>query len=653
MSEAEEIARSRDFLRQGVGTTTRRNRVLPAARLPSPIPARVGKAGPREEVGTYVEVDYALRVLETDNSMTYHYDMMNTPLDGNMRLYMQPRPRDTTAGDANYYASAIKLTTTDGLLTTDYQLTLQEAMIRPASGADRVAGFAASPVTDWFADRDLIRGPTGVHALVKKPRKVDMLVDGTPETLTLKPPPYTTPAGNGLCVLDEILKLGDPWHGLIQGGTMRLPNGATRPAARPGLVNGNLYALVPYGVTPTESADAADVAAGRTWLNYGLLAGFCLYEQSIAVYGASWVYIAPDNSTWRVQYTHSFDLGVWGLSLRFYPLRRTFLTLDKGGGLVQTIFAPINPSSSAYRNGVLYDIDSKGANAVLFNDYGVDRGASLINIQGIPPAATATNTLLCDSSPVPSVYAMSGGEPTILTQQRQWHYRRFEIDYSTSPYTVTYGGVVDYLQLRNDPAPLDFLPPGDVTSWPIQWTWEIGWSTYEYSVEVNNFEIVGYCFDKNDLLQEVRKDEGYIYHYKDTAQTPGPDPDFWQMSPVFSREGIPEFYFFRVKMNSSVLGAVVWDYDGLDLQTAQPNAYGEIFIYGVGRIDLKVERYTNRVYGMSILKIGETLRNWLPPVSPDGPSPYVADIVSAFKPFATYHPIKQQLVWETGFVQFI
>jgi hypothetical protein len=126
VSEAEDVARSREFLRQGVGTTTRRNRVLPAARLPSPIPARVGKAGPREEVGTYVEVDYALRVLSGQNATTYHYEMLNTPLDGNMRLYLQPRPLDTPAGDSNYYASAVKLTTTDGLLKTDYQLKLKD-----------------------------------------------------------------------------------------------------------------------------------------------------------------------------------------------------------------------------------------------------------------------------------------------------------------------------------------------------------------------------------------------------------------------------------------------------------------------------------------------------------------------------------------------
>jgi hypothetical protein len=364
VSEAEDVARSREFLRQGVGTTTRRNRVLPAARLPSPIPARVGKAGPREEVGTYVEVDYALRVLSGQNATTYHYEMLNTPLDGNMRLYLQPRPLDTPAGDSNYYASAVKLTTTDGLLKTDYQLKLKTAIIRPASGDDKLIGIGAAPVTGWFAEFDLVRGPTGVHALVKKAKKVDMLVDGTPETLTLKPPPYTKPAGNGLCVLDEILKLGDPWHGLIQGGTVRLPGGKTRPVARPGIGVGVVYPLIPYGVTPAATADAADVAAGRTWLNYGLLAGDCLYEQSISSAFPCWVYIAPDNSTWRVAYAHVFIAGVWKLQLQFYPLRRVFLTDDKWGGLAQTIQVEVNPAPWSYTQGLLYDLDSKGANAI-------------------------------------------------------------------------------------------------------------------------------------------------------------------------------------------------------------------------------------------------------------------------------------------------
>jgi hypothetical protein len=121
------------------------------------------------------------------NATTYHYEMLNTPLDGNMRLYLQPRPLDTPAGDSNYYASAVKLTTTDGLLKTDYQLKLKTAIIRPASGDDKLIGIGAAPVTGWFCRVSTwCAGPTGVHALVKKAKKVDMLVDGTPENAHAK-----------------------------------------------------------------------------------------------------------------------------------------------------------------------------------------------------------------------------------------------------------------------------------------------------------------------------------------------------------------------------------------------------------------------------------------------------------------------------------
>lgn len=647
MSEAEDVARSREFLRQGVGTTTRRNRVLPAARLPSPIPARVGKAGPREEVGTYVEVDYALRVLETDNSMTYHYDMLNTPLDGNMRLYLQPRPRETTAGDANYYASAVKLTTTDGLLKTDYQLTLQEAMIRPASGADRVAGFGAAPVTDWFADFDLIRGPTGVHALVKKPRKVDMLVDGTPETLTLKPPPYTKPAGNGLCVLDEILKLGDPWHGLIQGGTVRLPGGKTRPVARPGIGTGVVYPLIPYGVTPAATADAADVAAGRTWLNYGLLAGACLYEQSITTGAPSWVYIAPDNSTWRVLCVASTLLGVQTLTLSFYPLRKMFLTTDKWGGLAQTLQVQINPTTSAYGFGTLYDLDSKGANAVLFNDFGVNRGASLINIQGIPPAATATNTLLCDGSPAGNVYSMSKRVISSF-RKKTWLYQTLLFNEVTGE--SIFGPETEYTQdqLIPDPAPPDFLPPLPQQDFPWSLQWRIGWKETKQGGSSSTEVISGYAFDSADNLQEVLCASVIIY-----ASTEKPVAGYeYAFRPPSVVTGDGGSYTTCTKIGGVTGDPVEWTFDGVSLATAAPNAYGP-FIVGGSNVTVETIRYSNRVYGLRVTIPGEYQYHHRPPMSPDGQSIYVADIVSAGKPFATYHPITQQLVWETGFVNFV
>jgi hypothetical protein len=644
VSEAEDVARSREFLRQGVGTTTRRNRVLPAARLPSPIPARVGKAGPREEVGTYVEVDYALRVLETDNSMTYNYDMMNTPLDGNMRLYLQPRPRDTTAGDANYYASAVKLTTTDALLQTDYQLALQEAMIRPASGADRVAGFGAAPVTDWFADRDLIRGPTGVHALVKKPRKVDMLVDGTPETLTLKPPPYTSPAGNGLCVLDEILKLGDPWHGLIQGGTVRLPGGKTRPVARPGIGVGVVYPLIPYGVTPDATADAADVAAGRTWLNYGLLAGACLYEQSLGA--SSWVYIAPDNSTWRVAYAHVLLAGVWKLQLQFYPLRRVFLTADKWGGLAQTIEVAVNPAPWSYTQGLLYDLDSKGAQAIFVNNpYPHQRvtGAAYLNIQGIPPAATATYTLVIDAASPGSLYSpdIVGDYSDMVAWNTVYETFRVEQDQNGNDIKVD----VNYVVVDHTTG--DFTIP----TWPGPPTpfFYVYWFAFTSQGISRNATVVGYAFDAADDLQTVwlRYDTNTNY-----TETRNGDPWDYFLQPKTTTPGGGGYVEYLQRIGPLSGPGARWDFDGADLGTIQANAYGDFSEYGAGGNAVSAVRYSNRVYGLS-LEDGANSSWWRPPLSPDVVSAYPADIHAQAKPFGTYQPITQEIAWETGFVNFV
>jgi hypothetical protein len=143
--------------------------------------------------------------------------------------------------------------------------------------------------------------------------------------------------------------------------------------ARPGIGAGVVYPLIPYGVTPAATADAADVAAGRTWLNYGLLAGHCLYEKSITSGAPAFVYIAPDNSTWRVVYTHYSMLGVPGLRLQFYPLRKLFLQIDTWGGLAQTIDVPCSPTPPSYTVGDLYDLDSKVRQChFLQTEYGSD-----------------------------------------------------------------------------------------------------------------------------------------------------------------------------------------------------------------------------------------------------------------------------------------
>jgi len=291
---------------------------------------------------------------------------------------------------------------------------------------------------------------------------------------------------------------------------------------------------------------------------------------------------------------------------------------------------------------------------VLFNDFGANRGASLINIQGIPPAATATNTLLCDASAAPSPYAMSSYLGIETIQKNTWNYRSFDVDLRPTyvepaelrgPPIITHGPWVTYIQdvlddMNPDPAPEDFLPPpwSNLPEGYGGWEWVA--RSREEATRAQYEDIMGYCFDSNDNLVEVNKVEGYDTH-RILDYTGG------------GIIGVPCVYFFRVKMGSSTFASIEWDYNGISLETVQPNAYGYVFIYGVGRISLNVVRYTNRVYGMSILKIGAAMTNWLPPVSPDGASPYVADIIATFKPYATYHPIKQELVWETNPVQFV
>jgi hypothetical protein len=80
--------------------------------------------------------------------------------------------------------------------------------------------------------------------------------------------------------------------------------------------------------------------------------------------------------------------------------------MTKWGGLAQTIQVEVNPAPWSYTQGLLYDLDSKGANAIfvkLNQNQTIVKGAALLNIQGIPPAATATYTLVIDAAePGPS-----------------------------------------------------------------------------------------------------------------------------------------------------------------------------------------------------------------------------------------------------------
>ena len=105
---------------------------------------------------------------------------------------------------------------------------------------------------------------------------------------------------------------GHPWHGLVEDGTLTLPNAATMPYPAPTAAGeADVLAFVVPGTPPvtrsTEQA-AADAAAGRQWLDYALISGRSprrLYGKTLGG-NASWLYAAPDGSRWRVTLTDGF-----------------------------------------------------------------------------------------------------------------------------------------------------------------------------------------------------------------------------------------------------------------------------------------------------------------------------------------------------------
>lgn len=99
---------------------------------------------------------------------------------------------------------------------------------------------------------------------------------------------------------------GHPWHGLVEDGTLTLPNSDTMIYPIPSSAGeADVLAFQPPGTPPVVRSPeqaAADAAAGRQWLDYALICGRNdrrLYGQSIGGNG-TWLYAAPDGSRWRV-----------------------------------------------------------------------------------------------------------------------------------------------------------------------------------------------------------------------------------------------------------------------------------------------------------------------------------------------------------------
>jgi hypothetical protein len=111
-----------------------------------------------------------------------------------------------------------------------------------------------------------------------------------------------------------------------------------------------------------------------------------------------------------------------------------------------------------------------------------------------------------------------------------------------------------------------------------------------------------------------------------------------------------------LKIGTTVGSQVNGNWDGAFISTLIYEKYGPyrpLFPADPSQILFEPIRYSNRCYGLRVKIPGEIDFYFIAPMSPHGQSEYPADIVGQGQPFATYHPITHQIVWETGFVNFV
>ena len=205
---------------------------------------------------------------------------------------------------------------------------------------------------------------------------------------------------------DEVVRFGDPWHGLVRNGVIELPNSTTRtPIVVPD--GGDCFKVEIPGQAAVTT-DAADTAAGMTWLNYALIAGdnHCLYEKQLG--NDRWIYVYGSGDCWLAQLSLNIGTGAGSVSFR------RFGVMPETGAVVQTAtFSLTGPFSGDEFK--IDDINDTGSGVLVVVSTPVDEwayptsavktfgcrnigGGFEITISGVPPSATVTATQIASST---------------------------------------------------------------------------------------------------------------------------------------------------------------------------------------------------------------------------------------------------------------
>lgn len=418
---------------------------------------------------------------------------------------------------------------------------------------------------------------------------------------------------------DEVVRIGDPWHGLVVGGQINLPNGQTRPYVGDAPQGGDAYKIkIPD--YPAVTTSATDQALGMQWLNFGILAG-----RNRVIYGktlsGSWFYIDPAGARWRI----SCSSGTDSVNVTLVSADNTVSQVISNVPLSPLLHADLRVSLSGKPIHVV-DISSTGRKAILTWDdtdspIPVDGEAmlwnpqaiALLEVSGTPPSATATFTKLrdrkADGDPfeeygTPNSYhvtewqkfIINGSDPVAYMSRYREYDSATGVEAWPTPDGHTFYNAGYGLQRNND--------------WNTRW-------------------LRSYAFDESDALVAVKivKRERTVNYGTYVAG----------IEVSQSETGYIE-YMWRIEVGSSVSPWHVMR-SGVAASPALPF------------FDGKAVRYSNKCYGVRAQMENGSLQ-WHQPAAPSGA--FSGDMIvfdasgySALRPYASADPISGVVAFRT------
>lgn len=245
-------------------------------------------------------------------------------------------------------------------------------------------------------------------------------------------------------------KCGHPFHGLWRASDNKIltPSGVliNTPGVPPNAEQefnvrywppGDAFAVRVPG-QPAVTNTPEDDAAGRHWLNYGIISGIQHRFYGKRLEWPQWLYVAPDKSVWRCELIWSIESSQVYVWLRRWGDFRPGMDMD-------THFIDCSHAATITAQRYMIDDISADGSVLLVTAYDpltgvsyapadgvhglrVVRGGIKVTLAGIPPAATVTAEVMVASAAVDGT-----GGPNATIDQEYYRWVGWEYDGDGNP----------------------------------------------------------------------------------------------------------------------------------------------------------------------------------------------------------------------------